>query len=80
MALSKLLAASWEPANAPDKIGIGYTQNLAVDVQNDWFFIGSVVNLSWIAATWMLEVSTVSAERKLGCDFADIYTESGLYT
>ena len=49
-------------------------------MQNDWFFIGSVVNLLWIAATWMLEVSTVSAERKLGRDFADIYKESGLYT
>ncbi len=30
-------------------------------------------------ATWMLEVSTVSAEERLGRDFADIYLESDLY-
>ncbi len=30
-------------------------------------------------ATWMLEVSAVSAEQSLGQDFADIYTRSELF-
>ena len=29
-------------------------------------------------ATWMLDISTVSAEERLGRDFADIYDESEL--
>ena len=29
------------------------------------------------AATWMMEVSAVSAESKLGVNFADLYRESG---
>lgn len=30
------------------------------------------------AATWMLEISTVSAEERMGRDFADIFQQSGL--
>lgn len=30
-------------------------------------------------ATWMLEISTLSAEQKLGQDLADLYRNSGLY-
>ena len=30
-------------------------------------------------ATWMLEISTVSAEERLGRDFAEIYAESDLF-
>lgn len=31
-----------------------------------------------VAATWMLEISTVSAEERLGQDFADIFDQSDL--
>ncbi|XP_051118222.1 ABC transporter G family member 39-like [Andrographis paniculata] len=31
-------------------------------------------------ATWMLDVTTTTMERKLGVDFADIYANSSLYT
>ena len=30
-------------------------------------------------ATWMLEISTVSAEERLGQDFSDIYAQSDLF-
>lgn len=30
------------------------------------------------AATWMLEISTVSAEERLGRDFADLFDQSNL--
>ena len=30
-------------------------------------------------ATWMLEISTVSAEERLGRDFSEIYNESDLF-
>lgn len=32
-----------------------------------------------VQATWMLDISTISAEEKLGLDLADVYLDSALY-
>ena len=32
-----------------------------------------------IQAAWMLDISTISAEQKLGLDLADVYSNSDLY-
>lgn len=46
----------------------------------EWYikYIG-VCGCHCAAATWMLEVSTISKEQELGVDFAEIYRQSSLY-
>jgi len=35
--------------------------------------------MTGVQATWMLDISTISAEQKLGMDLAEVYLESSLY-